>query len=172
MSALASLWFHYFWVATYSEACAGDSALSTPSNCLTLQNTLCAGVFFCYPTICIVSFATFICRQLTPEISVLDADGGVYCEESSHRALQFVSAMTIAIFACGVPLGFGYILVRAAFVYQRDSAGVNKKMAQQLSAELGVEVATAEYVIRDCTIGRSYSFLMDAYKPGVLYWEV
>jgi hypothetical protein len=30
------------------------------------------GVFFCYPTICIVSFAAFICKRITPDISVLD----------------------------------------------------------------------------------------------------
>ena len=33
-------------------------------------------------------------------------------------------------------------------------------------------VTVAEYVIRDVTIGRDYSFLMDAYVPRYLYWEV
>lgn len=32
-------------------------------------------------------------------------------------------------------------------------------------------VTVAEYVIRDVTIGRDYSFLMDAYVPRYLYWE-
>jgi hypothetical protein len=32
-------------------------------------------------------------------------------------------------------------------------------------------VDTAKWVIRDVTIGRDYSFLMDAFKPDYLYWE-
>ena len=29
----------------------------------------------------------------------------------------------------------------------------------------------AEFVVRDVSIGRDYSFLMNAYKPKFLYWE-
>eukprot|EP01048_Picozoa_sp_COSAG05_P041855 COSAG05_NODE_22263_length_266_cov_0.604790_1_plen_88_part_11 len=48
-------------------------------------------VFFCYPTICIVSFAAFICRQMGPDDSVLESDDRVMCEDVSHRAVQGVS---------------------------------------------------------------------------------
>lgn len=129
------------------------------------------GVFFCYPTICIVSFATFICRQIGPGVSVLDADDNVFCQDSSHKTLQALSGFVVAFVAVGLPILFGYILIKAAHDYQRDSAQPNKEMALRMSTELGVDVTTAEYVIRDVTIGRSYSFLMDAYVPQYLYWE-
>ena len=73
-----------------------------------------------------------------------------------------MSAAVIAVVAIGLPLLMGYVLINAARVYQRDSAQKNKEMAQRMANELGVEQKTAEYVIRDVTIGRSYSFLMDA----------
>ena len=50
-------------------------------------------------------------------------------------------------------------------LFERERA-----MAQRMVAEMGVDFATAEYVIRDVTIGRSYSFLMDGYVPRHLYW--
>ena len=125
----------------------------------------------CVYRICIVSFAAFICRRMRPDVSLLDADDGVFCEDPSHRALQAASGTVIALVAVGLPLLMGYILLKAARVYQRDSAQPNKETAGRMATELGVEVKTAEYVIRDVTIGRSYSFLMDAYVPDYLYWE-
>ena len=123
------------------------------------------------PTICIVSFATFICRRLRPTVSVLDADDNVFCEDPSHRALQAVSGIVVALVAIGLPLFMGYVLISAARKYQRESAQPNKEMAKRMATELGVEVKTAEYVIRDVTIGRSYSFIMDAFNPDYIYWE-
>ena len=117
-----------------------------------------------------MSFATFICRDLSPTDSVLDADDGVFCEDPSHRVLQGFSGVVIALVAIGLPLVVGFFLVRAARRYQRESAIPNKAMAQRMVAEMGVDFATAEYVIRDVTIGRSYSFLMDGYVPRHLYW--
>ena len=126
-------------------------------------------VFFCYPTICIVSFATFLCRQLNPSVSVLDADGSVFCEDPSHRALMAASGIVIAVVAVGLPVVFGCILVTTARHYQRHAAGSNREMAHRMASELSVEQSAAEYVVRDVCIGQSYSFLMDAYKPKFLY---
>ncbi len=118
----------------------------------------------------IVSFAAFLCRDLSPTDSVLDADDSVFCEEPSHRLLQGFSGIVIGIVAIGLPLVVGFVLVRAARSYQRNSAIPNKAIAQRMVAEMDVEFSTAEYVIRDVTIGRSYSFLMDGYVPRHLYW--
>ena len=128
-------------------------------------------VFFCYPTVCIVTFAAFICRQLTREDSVLEADDSVVCEDSSHRLLQGVSVGMVVFVAFGLPLLFGVVLIKSARDYERTSAKPNAEMAKRLAKELDADVAVAEYVIRDVTIGQDYSFLMDAYKPRYLYWE-
>ena len=118
----------------------------------------------------IVSFAAFICRDLSPTDSILDADDDVFCEGRSHRIVQGFSGAVIALIAVGLPLVVGFVLVRAARRYQRESAIPNKAMAQRMVAEMDVDLATAEYVIRDVTIGRSYSFLMDGYVPRHMYW--
>jgi hypothetical protein len=131
-------------------------------------------VFFCYPTICIVSFATFICRQLTPDTSVLDADGTVICEDPSHRTIQAVSAVVIAVVSFGVPVVCAVVLMRLALEYKRnhvDSSGAHADMCRRAHEELGCDLSTATWVVRDVTIGRDFSFLMDAYTPQFLYWE-
>lgn len=125
----------------------------------------------CYPTICIVSFAAFICRQLTEDTSVLESDDAIICEDSSHRVLQGVSVGVVIIIAFGMPVLFGSILWIAARDYQRNTAKPNEEIAKRMAEELDVPLRTAEYVIRDVTIGTNYSFLMDAYQPRYLYWE-
>ena len=128
------------------------------------------GVFFCYPTICIVSFATFICRQITPTVSVLDADDTVICEDPTHVTLQTISGFVIVLVACGLPLLFAVVLIRSASKYQRETGQQHKVLARQVAKDMDVPVETARWVIRDVTIGRDFSFLMDAYTPQYLYW--
>ena len=129
------------------------------------------GVFFCYPTICIVSFASFLCKQLDETHHVLDADDSIYCEDAHHRRLQGASMVIIALVAIGMPLLFGFILMRSAHVYNKHTRGENASMAKRLAKEMQVEDEVAEYVVRDVTIGRDFSFLMDAFIPRYLYWE-
>ena len=67
------------------------------SCCRILAGHTFLAIFFCYPTICIVSFATFICKQITPTVSVLDSDDKVHCSDPDHRALQVASGFVIAV---------------------------------------------------------------------------
>ena len=96
-------------------------------------------IFFCYPTICIVSFASFICRQLTEHDSVLEADDSIVCEDASHRALQGVSVAVIVFIAFGMPVFFGYILLKASRDYKRESAEPNQEIAKRMANELDVD---------------------------------
>ena len=128
-------------------------------------------IFFCYPTICIISFAAFICRTMTPTMSVLEADGQVICQDPSHRVLQGMSYAIVVLIAIGLPLGMGIVLVRSARSYEREISKSHSPMATKLSEEMKVDLVTAEFVMRDVTIGQDYSFLMDAYVPRYLYWE-
>jgi hypothetical protein len=129
-------------------------------------------VFFSYPTICTVSFAAFICRDLSPTTSVLEADDSVFCEDSGHQTLQALSGVVVAVVAFGLPALFGAVMIWAARSYDRETADRERvATAQRISTELKVDLTAVEYVMRDITIGRDYSFLMDAYKPRYLYWE-
>ena len=85
--------------------------------------------------------------------------------------IQVLSYFVVILFACGLPLAFGFILLRKASVYQRDTEGSNVALAKKVAADLKVDEKQASFVIRDITIGEDYSFLMDAYVPAYLYWE-
>ena len=106
-----------------------------------------------------------------PGFSILDADDQIECQEAGHRALQTVSGVIIAFIACGLPVIFAIVLIRAASQYQRDHTAPNNLLAQRVAKDTDVEIETAAWVIRDVTIGRDYSFLMDAYDPGFQHWE-
>ena len=60
-------------------------------------------VFFCYPTICVISFAAFICKQMNPDDSVLEMDDAVMCEDPGHRAMQWASLAVIIVVAATIP---------------------------------------------------------------------
>ena len=100
---------------------------------------------------------------------ILSSDDSVYCEDPSHRALQIVSLLVIAVVAVGLPLAFGFILLRASRRYERNLTGKHKEVAKRIAKELDVQEDQAAWVVRDVVIGRDYSFLMDAYSPKYLY---
>ena len=112
-----------------------------------------------------------MCRSLTPTDSVLESDDRTLCEDSGHSVIQALSYIVVVLFACGLPLAFGFILVHKARAYQRDTEGSNVALAKKVAEDLKVDEKQASYVIRDNTIGEDYSFLMDAYVPAYLYWE-
>jgi ABC-type branched-subunit amino acid transport system substrate-binding protein len=128
-------------------------------------------VFFCYPTICIICFASFICTQMTPDSSVLDVDDSVTCEDGSHITMQILSYIVIVVVAVGLPVALLYVLLRKIKTYEKESQGTNYDTAKRIAVELDVDVQAAQFVIRDITIGRDYSFVMDAFKPQYIYWE-
>lgn len=109
-----------------------------------------------------VSFAAFICRALSPTHTVLEADDTVLCEAPEHFVIQFLSGIVLALFAIGVPLVFGYILVSKAQTYNRETKGSNAALVRRVAEYLDVDEVSAEFVIRDVIIGQDYSFLMDA----------
>ena len=105
-----------------------------------------------------------MCRYLTPTDSVLESDDRILCEDSGHSVIQALSYIVVVLFACGLPLAFGSILVHKARVYQRDTEGSNVALAKKVAEDLKVDEKQASYVIRDITIGEDYSFLMDAVR--------
>ena len=82
-----------------------------------------------------------------------------------------MSSVIIAFIACGLPVVCAIVLIRAASQYQRDHTAPNNLLAQRVAKDTDVEIETAAWAIRDVTIGRDYSFLMDAYDPEFQHWE-
>ena len=141
-----------------------------------LQSNMFMAVFFVYPPICTVIFATFNCRPLgsTSDTDVLMADDRVRCGTSEHQQLEFASFIVMIAFCFGLPVFFAYILLRKAREYKQtsaDSQSVEQLVADRLSTDFNVDVDTAKYIIRDVSMSASFSFITDAYRPQVLYWE-
>jgi hypothetical protein len=133
-------------------------------------------VFFVYPPICNVVFATFNCRPMgsTSDTDVLMADDRVRCGTPEHKQLELASFVVMIAFCFGLPVLFAYILVKKARDYQQisaDSQSVEQLVADRLAHDFKVDVNTAKYNIRDVSMSASFSFITDAYRPQVLYWE-
>ena len=128
-------------------------------------------VFFCYPTICIVAFASFMCRPLTASSSFLELDDSVMCEDASHVVIQIASVFVIVLVSISLPLVLLAVLIKKAQTYDIESHESYTPVAKRLAADLGVDVTTAAYAVRDIVLGQDLSFVMDAYKPLYLWWE-
>eukprot|EP01043_Picozoa_sp_COSAG02_P035269 COSAG02_NODE_2514_length_8624_cov_12.683050_3_plen_1168_part_01 len=140
------------------------------------QSNVFMAVFFVYPPICNVVFATFNCRPLgsTSDSEVLMSDDRVRCETSEHQALQVASSVVMIVFCFGLPMLFACILVKKARDYQNFSAqldSVEQLVADRVAHDFEVDLDTARYIIRDIGMLASFSFITDAYRPRFLYWE-
>jgi tetratricopeptide (TPR) repeat protein len=84
-----------------------------------LQSNVFMAVFFVYPPICNVVFATFNCRPMgsTSDNDVLMSDDRVRCGTSEHQTLEIASYAVMLGFCFGLPVLFAYILVQKAMVY-------------------------------------------------------
>ena len=168
LPSIAAVAVTLYWL--YDRRASGTSKAATRA-----KSHFFLATFLCYPTISIIAVAPFICQMVGPNESLLESDDSVTCESPGHRALQVASVFVIVIVSLGLPLAFGVILVRSARIYERDHRTKNTEIAKRMNAELfgkKGDVSTAEWVIRDITAGRDYCFLMDAYKPEYMFWEV
>jgi hypothetical protein len=77
--------------------------------------------------------------------------------------MQYLSLAVICIIAVGLPFVLLICLVHKSITYEKDSKEHNLAVAKRISVDLGVPIKDAEFVIRDVTIGRELSFVMDAY---------
>lgn len=140
------------------------------------QSNVFMAVFFVYPPICNVVFATFNCRPLgsTSDAEVLMSDDRVWCGTSEHKTLQVASFVVMFLFCFGLPMLFACILVKKAQDYHNFSArsdSVEQLVADRVAHDFETDVDTARYIIRDIGMSASFSFITDAYRPRFLYWE-
>lgn len=105
----------------------------------------------------------FNCRELDLAHSVLIVDYSVDCNEAEHSAGQVVAGVMIAVFALGIPVGMGIMMLRRMREYSASSDS-DRFVARRAADELKMDDVEAEDVIRDVTTGREYSFLVNAYK--------
>jgi hypothetical protein len=119
-----------------------------------------------------VSMSSFICTSMSGPTdsthkSLLDADDEILCEDSIHSVYQVLSLIVVAVVGVAIPIGFGYKLLR------KSRAGVEWRQAlrvKDLAEELSVPEADVKSVAQQVRI-KGYSFLMDTYKPSLIWWE-
>lgn len=137
-------------------------------------------VFFCYPSICNICFSAFNCLPLEESTmltvkdksrSVLLVDDGLLCDEV--RLYQWLSGVVIAVFGCGIPTIFGVLLWRTAQTYTPSGTDERNTLhIAELAGQFDTSPLTVTHMLRELHMGSDYGFLMDAYKPVYLYWEV
>ena len=86
-----------------------------------------------------------------------------------HHYKQFLPTAECTCLFPGLPVVFGFILVRKARTYNRETRGTNAALARRVAEDLKVDQVAAEFVIRDVIIGEDYSFLMDACALRLLW---
>jgi hypothetical protein len=120
-------------------------------------------VFFVYPGICAVAFQAFMCKPLSGDYSMVEADDTTLCEDDGHKPIQILSAIVIALFAVGLPAALLVTLMRKENAYkQSKDKELNAELAARVATTLDVNKYQAEMVIRDITIGQDYSWLAAA----------
>jgi len=160
------------------EKCGPDSA-DARSNA---KQRLFFCMFFAYPTICNIAFSTFLCRNLSPESSVLVQDDRLLCEEPQiSDFLQPLSFLVIGTVAIGLPVLFLIILLVKSRKHSQEFYGllappavVNGSFSEACESSSRAEkisTASAVLVHRDVTILNDYAFMIESYKPDAHYFE-
>ena len=82
------------------------------------------------------------------------------CEDPSHVAIQIASLVVIGLVPVSLPLVMLVFLIKKAREYDRESRESYTPVAKRLAVDLGVDVTTAAFTVRDVVLGRDYSFIM------------
>ncbi len=124
-------------------------------------------VFLIYPSVCAHCFACFVTLRIAPGVEVLRDDDRLLYDDSEHIPYRYVATVLIVAFAFGVPLVTAGLLFRA----QQQLPSVDKELQARVSQAFRVSMGEAEAVINDITIGSTYGFLTDAFKPTFFMTE-
>ena len=108
-------------------------------------------------------FNVFNCRPLDSNHAVLHVDYRVHCQEHDHQMLSVLAGLLITVFALGVPILLGWLMLRRWSEYSASSDN-DRFVARRAADELKISDVEAADAIRDVTTGREYSFLVNAYK--------
>ena len=119
-----------------------------------------------------MAFTVWNCRQLGSEINVLVADYTVRCDDLKHVTYQLASVLVIIMFALGVPVLFGVRLLRQlrTFRSEADCRG-SRFVVRRVAEALLLDDEQAAEAIREINLGKSHSFLVNAYKSHLFWWE-
>jgi hypothetical protein len=166
---------HKFWPS--------GTRVKTRVASLDLNSGLFLIMFFCYPKMLALSAVSFICTVVVPgtgswllsttdghdqEISLLDADDKVFCEDTEHIIIQFLSVVILIVIGCVIPLGFA----RALWKKSRANVEWRRELrVKDLVEELSVAEWKVKTVAQAVRISTNYGFMIDTYKPSYIWWE-
>ena len=94
---------------------------------------------------------------------MLLVDYSVDCSSQQHNLFSVISLAMIVVFALGIPVGMGIMMLRRMREYSASSDS-DRFVARRAADELKMDDVEAADAIRDVTTGREYSFLVNAYK--------
>lgn len=107
-------------------------------------------------------------------MQVLASDYAIDCSTEKHQSYQFVAGIMVVVFALGVPLGMLLVLARSrrkeaeVFTKSPQWQYITRRAATQLAHD---DLREVQQVIIDISLGSRYGTLVNAFKPGMFWWE-
>ena len=97
-------------------------------------------------------------------------DYSIQCSTDKHFTFQILAGVYIAVVALGIPLRMARLMFKRMREYGGGSAS-DRFVSRRVADELKLDDQVAADAIRDCSTGREYSFLVNAFKPRYYFWE-
>jgi hypothetical protein len=127
-------------------------------------------VFLIYPGVSNRAFGVFNCRQLSPDLAVLEDDYSVDCGTMGHAAFEALAMLVALGFSVGVPTA---LIVLMVWRVHQDPANTDadRFVARRLAEELKVADDEALDTLRDVRLGTEYFFMVSSYRSSYFYFE-
>ena len=118
-------------------------------------------------------FAVLNCRLLTHDLEVLVTDYSIGCNTSEHTTYQVASYILIVIFSVGVPV---LLMLGLAKNQQAKREEFNTPKMDYVCRRVMTELnhgklSEVETVVIDLKLGSRFGNLVNAYRPGMFFFE-
>jgi hypothetical protein len=106
-------------------------------------------------------------------MQVLASDYAIDCGTEKHAHFQLGASIMVVGFACGVPLAMLIMMAKSrrskAVVFKSPQwQYITRRAATQLAHD---DLREVRQVIIDISLGSRYGSLVNAFKPGLFWWE-
>lgn len=107
-------------------------------------------------------------------MQVLASDYSIDCTTTKHQHFQLWASIMVVGFAFGVPLGMLLMMSRSrraksdVFTKSPQWQYITRRAATQLAHD---DLREVQQVIIDISLGSRYGSLVNAFKPGLFWWE-
>ena len=133
------------------------------------RSSLNTGIFLIYPTVTGAVFAMLNCRQIGPDLSVVQVDYTAICTDGIYTVFVFLAIAIMITFVFGVPLWMLWKLTRRAELDAGTDA--HKRAIQGLVAQFKCDDDLANRIVHELRYDDNSTALTSAFRGEYLFWE-